>query len=120
MGGGLLGSSEHLSEAINVSLAGADVWVVLVKEVLEKNLLLESVESPPGGGDEVPNGVSTGYDGASEGVESLDHVLGHLASHHGETNVDGSGSGSDGVSNEFLETGIGVWDGKSFALFSDS
>ena len=119
MGGGLLGSSEHLSESIDIGLAGADVWVVLIKEVLEEDLLLESVESPPGGGEELPDGVSTGHDGASEGVESLDHVLGHLFGHDGETNVDGSGSGRDGISNEFLETGIGIWDGEAFALFHD-
>ena len=79
----------------------------------------DEVESPPCGSDEVPDGESTGDDGASEGVKTEDHVLSKLGGHHLESDVDGTGGDRDGFSDEFLETGIGVWDGFTGALLNN-
>ena len=76
-------------------------------------------KGPPGGCDEVPDGVSTGHDGASGSVESLDQVDGEGTSQHLESDVDGTGGNRDGFSNEELETGIGVRDGLADALGND-
>jgi hypothetical protein len=85
----------------------------LVKEVLEELLLSEEEKEPPCGGDEVPTGDSSGDDGASECVHALDHVFGKVCREHLETDVDTTTGNGDSLSNEFLETGIGVWDGNT-------
>ena len=120
LGSGLVGSSEELGDSVDIVEASANVWVSLVKEVLEKLLLVDEFQSPPGGGDEVPDGVSTGDDGASGSVESHDHVLGKRGGHHLESDVDGTGGDRDGLTDELLETGIGVRHSLTDASINDS
>ena len=95
------------------------MWESFVKEVLDESLLSDEGESPPGGGDEVPDGVSTGGNGASSGVKTEDLVFGEVGSHHLESDVDGTGGDGNTFSNELLETGIGIWDGNTFAFYND-
>jgi len=113
-------SSQESRELINIFLAGANVWVSLIEEVLNNGLLVDELEQPPGRGDEVPDGVSTGDDGASEGVQTVDKIVGQGRGHHGEGNVDTSSGDGNSLSNEKLETSIGVWDGFTFTLGDDS
>ena len=119
LGSGGVVSSEHGSEVVNILKACADVWVGLVEKSLKESLLSDEVESPPGRGNEVPDGHSTGDDSASSSVESKDHVLGKGTGHHLEGNVDGTSGDGDSLSNELLETGIGVGDGLSLAFWDD-
>jgi hypothetical protein len=76
-GGGFGVSSEHFSEGINIFLASADVWEGKVECFFEDTFLSHPVEGPPGGGNEVPGGSSTGDDSASKSVDTLHHVFGH-------------------------------------------
>ena len=55
------------------------MWVVLVKEILDGGALAALQHREPTRRRRgVPDGISTGHDGASTGVETLDLVLGQI------------------------------------------
>ena len=116
-GGGVITSSEESGIEVNVLLASADIWVALVEQILKQLFLRHESESPPARSDEVPDGVSTRHDGASDSVQTLQHVFGQLRAHHLETNVDSTGGDINGIVDELLETSISVWDGFALALW---
>ena len=95
-GGGFFTSSEHFSELINIFLASADVWIGKVESVFEELFLSQPVEGPPGGGNEVPGGSSTGDDSASKSVDTFHHVFGHTLGRHLEEDVKTTGEDVNG------------------------
>lgn len=74
---GIVVLSEVLAESLNFFNAGASVWPVFVNISLELSFLSELSGSEVSSSNEVV-GIDTAVEGStSQGIESLDHVLGH-------------------------------------------
>lgn len=92
--------SEVLSESLDLVHAGAKVWEVLVDLVLELSVVTELSGGEVGGSNQVV-GVDTTVEGsASQGIESLDHVLGEGRGELGEGDGDGEGDDVEHLGNE--------------------
>jgi len=115
VGGGLRRGTEPGGVLVDLEGAGADVWVSRVDAVDDFSLHVELFGGVVGRGNEVPGVDESRGEHASEGVEALDHVGRQLTSHRGKTNLDGSETSGNDLTDEGGPTGLGDWDGESGA-----
>ena len=116
LGGGARRGTEVGGVLVDLEGAGADVWVSLVEAVDDFSLHAELRGGVVGRSDEVPGVDEARGEHASEGVEAIDHVLRQATSHHGKTNLDGSETSGNDLTDEGGPTGLGGWDGESGAV----
>jgi len=115
LGGGLRIGTEPGGVLVDLFGAGADVWFSRVDAVDDFSLHVELSGGVVGSSDEVPGVDEARGEHASEGVEALDHVGRQLTSHRGKTNLDGSETSGNDLTDEGGPTGLGDWDGESGA-----
>ena len=71
------GSTELGGEVVGLDLAGADVWDGVLDKSDEVINAAELSAGEVSRGDEEPDVEEAGDESTSEGVETLEHVLGH-------------------------------------------
>ena len=106
----------ELDEGINLSLAGANVWVVLVNVFHDLVLEFELDGEIPHGSECLPEIGSEGHDHASKGVKSLEEVEAEFRSGRHNNTLDKERSSVSDFIGSSLPSVNGHWDGRSDAF----
>ena len=112
-GGG--GGFHELSEGVNLFLAGAKVWVVLINVLNDLSLEFEFEGEIVTGSEELPEIGSEGHDHASKGVKSLEEVEAEFRSGRHNNSLDKERCSVGDLIGSSLPSVNGHWDGGSDA-----